>query len=919
MAAADMDLAGVVAASGVTLREVQGRLVGHCPRCAGRLVVDRASEVWTCRACGSGGPAEWVALTQGVSVSHAAELLRAGWRPGEEEAHAGERTTRLLAPLCPADADDPTLLDAVVTHYVTALAGSEAARAWLAQLGVDEELAFRLRVGVSNRTLGYRLPQANRKDGAALRSRLVELGIYRPSGHEHFTGCIVIPVLDAGRVVGLCGYRLDRPDPPRWAGGLPGGLFPATPTTSELFVVASIRDALAVLAAGHEAVVAPGRPSGFSRRDIATLAKSGVTRAVVVDAHPGLTERLERVGIGVRMVMPGAGLTDLLPAARDPARALKSLLGQDASATPAASAPAPPSLEDVRPTDASQESSDRADLTQRGEGGAVDGDACELFVTFPGRRWRVRGADRNRVPDALRVALSVADVSSGAFHLDTVDLYAAKARTAFLDAAAAELSADPAVLRRELTDVLFATERALAAVDDTEPAPVMSEEDRDAGLELLRDPTLTDRVIDDLGSLGVVGERTNLLVAYLATISRKAERPFGVVIQSSSAAGKSTLADAVCALVPEEDLASYSALTGQALYYVSGQSLAHKVLAVAEEQGASRAAYALKLLVTEGRLSIASTGKDPATGRLRTTAYTVTGPVALVLTTTATDIDPELANRVVVLGVDEDPAQTRAIHAAQRHAATLDGLLARLNRDQTIRLHRNAQRLLDPLPVVIPNLDAIEFPAHAVRHRRDHQKLLALITASALLHQHQRTRRSVEVAGRTVSYLEADQADVELAVRLAETVLAHTGDELAPQTRRILTAAQQLTAERAPAADDRPVVFTRRELRERLGTTEHQVRVGLARLVALEYLSVVLGLPGWPHRYTLTDPPACADVGEPGDTLRYPCEADPPGPPGLSPAQMPDPATPRPVSAQIEPDVDNVDVPTPQPDHRRSG
>ncbi|MDQ1628288.1 MAG: hypothetical protein QOI54_2032 [Actinomycetota bacterium] len=96
-----------------------------------------------------------------------------------------------------------------------------------------------------------------------------------------------------------------------------------------------------------------------------------------------------------------------------------------------------------------------------------------------------------------------------------------------------------------------------------------------------------------------------------------------MVIQSSSAAGKSTLADAVCALVPEEDLASFSALPGQALYYVSGQSLAHKVLAVAEEQGASRAAYALKLLLTEGRLTIGSTGKDPATGRLRTTNYQV--------------------------------------------------------------------------------------------------------------------------------------------------------------------------------------------------------------------------------------------------------------------------------------------------------
>ena len=40
------------------------------------------------------------------------------------------------------------------------------------------------------------------------------------------------------------------------------------------------------------------------------------------------------------------------------------------------------------------------------------------------------------------------------------------------------------------------------------------------------------------------------------------------------------------------------------------KNLKHKILAVAEEEGASRASYALKLLQSEGRLKIASTGKD---------------------------------------------------------------------------------------------------------------------------------------------------------------------------------------------------------------------------------------------------------------------------------------------------------------------
>jgi hypothetical protein len=682
-------------------------------------------------------------------------------------------------------------------------------------------------------------------------------------------------------------------------------LFPAAPRAGggELLIVTSIRDALAVLATGHLSVVAPGRPSGFSRRDLATIAK-GADRVVVIGGRgDGLVERLANNDLQACGVEPGDPLADLLPAVGDPQRALRTLL-ESGEREPAPKAPPIASSHD--------ESQTTTRVIRSSAEPMVEGDATELFVTVGSRRWRVRGADRNRVPDALRVALSVTDLASGAFHLDTLDLYAAKARGAFVDAAAAELSCDPAATRRELADVLFATETALAAIDDAHPAHPMTNEEREAAFELLRDPLLLDRITADLGALGVVGEQTNLLVAYLATISRKAERPFGVVIQSSSAAGKSTLADAACSLVPEEDLASFSALTGQALYYVSGQSLAHKVLAVAEEQGASRASYALKLLLTEGRLSIGSTGKDPATGRLRTTSYQVAGPVALVLTTTATDIDPELANRVIVLGIDEEPGQTRAIHAAQRRAVTLDGLVARLQRDWLVSLHRNAQRLLDPLPVVIPNAEALEFPAHAVRHRRDHQKLLALITASALLHQHQRTRGTVTIDGQPVSYLEAAPADVDLALRLAEAVLSRSDDELAPQTRRILASARTLVAERRSATTDSSaaparVGFTRGELRERLGASEHQVRVGLARLVALEHLTVVPGPPGLPNRYALVNPPEAPEVGEPGGTLRDPVTPESPGQNTASPAQTSDPVDPV---RDIETDPGNVDVGT---------
>lgn len=74
--------------------------------------------------------------------------------------------------------------------------------------------AIPFRLGCADRGLGYRLPNAQTKDGAALRSRLRTLGVLRSSGHEHFRGCLTIPVLDAeGRVGEVYGRRVQRLDP----------------------------------------------------------------------------------------------------------------------------------------------------------------------------------------------------------------------------------------------------------------------------------------------------------------------------------------------------------------------------------------------------------------------------------------------------------------------------------------------------------------------------------------------------------------------------------------------------------------------------------------------------------------------------------------------------------------------------------
>jgi len=198
----------------------------------------------------------------------------------------------------------------------------------------------------------------------------------------------------------------------------------------------------------------------------------------------------------------------------------------------------------------------------------------------------------------------------------------------------------------------------------------------------LRDPHLLERISQTSSGAAVVGEETNKLVSYVAVVSRLLDAPLAVLVQSSSAAGKSAIMEAVLAMLPEQQRVQYSAMTGQSLFYMGETDLKHKVLAIVEEEGASRAAYALKLLQSEGVLSIASTGK----GRHDRPSHH-----ASVSRGRSRDALPhddgdrpgrELLNRCLVLAVDEGRAQTQAIHKKQREGQTIEGLLARREREE---------------------------------------------------------------------------------------------------------------------------------------------------------------------------------------------------------------------------------------------
>ena len=204
-------------ARGIKLTRHGADLLGKCPFHDDRtpsLVITPAKNLWHCLgACNAGGtPIDWVMRAEGISFRHAVELLRTDHLPSAAAPIQPVKhgTVRKLPPPVARDADDRVLLLQVVDYYSETLKQSPEAKKYLTSRGLtSSEMIDRFKLGFANRTLGYRLPAKNRAAGAQMRGRLQQLGILRESGHEHFNGSLVIPVLNTeGEVVEMYGRKI---------------------------------------------------------------------------------------------------------------------------------------------------------------------------------------------------------------------------------------------------------------------------------------------------------------------------------------------------------------------------------------------------------------------------------------------------------------------------------------------------------------------------------------------------------------------------------------------------------------------------------------------------------------------------------------------------------------------------------------
>jgi DNA primase catalytic core len=831
----DVDLKALVEARGIRLKKNGKGYFGLCPFHDDKnpsLSVNPTQNLWQCFGCGAAGDViRFVEMFDKVTFPEAVKRLSNNGSASPKRRPAPSKSK-------PLTVKDKKLLARVVGYYQHTLGGDDhrGIDYLKNERGIADNQSLKdFGTGYANGTLFDILP-----DDPDVIKTLKRIGILNAKGKEIFYNSVVFPLYDTrGVIVSLYGRNIDDESDVKhlYLPGKRSGLVnrQAAKRSQILLLTESIIDALTLYDQGFKNVMPIYGVNGLIDDHLSFFNRKIKQAYLVFDADDPGRRAAEAVSLQLKEKEIVPHIVEL--PAKDVNVYFKRHTPEEFEAL----------LKSVNPK--SLEQSDRINnrkktLYQETEHG--------FMVGYGDRQYQIKGIQRGNTQLKATIKASADVAGSQPFELSTIDLYSSRSRIWFAKLCADLFGASESLIKEDIGKIL-------AHVEDYQPkkkeagATQPSAAQKAEALRFLKGSDIFAEILADLETIGVTGEETNKLVGYLAAVSRKTDEPLSVLIQSRSAAGKSTLQDAILSLVPDEDYVKYTRITDQALFYKEEDSLMHKILAIEEEVGMGGAAYSIRNIQSSKKITVAATGKDPGTGKMKTEEYTVNGPVAVMVTTTAPELEGETASRFLFLTIDESDKMTAAIHKMQRQAETLDGLIRKKKSEHLIKKHQNAQRLLKPLAVVNPFTQYLSYPNRSLRTRRDHKKYLGLIRTVAYLHQYQRKTKTVEVEGKPVEYIEVTLNDIDQANRLANEVLGQSLDELAPPSRTLLTGiydmVKQIAAKKDCSIDE--VYFTRRMIREHVGWTDWQIRAHIKQLEELEYLHVRIGTQGKRYAYAL--------------------------------------------------------------------
>lgn len=734
--------------------------------------------------------------------------------------------TRAATALPPEKAQ--LLLRRIVDLYAQEFSKNQKARDHLAERGLTNlALLEHHQVGYCAGTLLRTLNDPAQLDELKL------LGIINKKGKEAFPGCIVLPQFTPeGVIAGLWFVPLKGGGPcflPHfanvfWNAG-------AARLSSQLLLTTCPLDALALMSAGFKNVMAVNPTAGPV--DTTGLEKQGVQQLfLVVGDGQSSTTAVKALGSNLKPYRPAV-----------------VTLGNHSG---------PLSFLKVNGDQA------LAEAVTAGLHGVV-------ATAIPGMRARPDGFSL-AIKDVLYTALNLertrrslrATVRARRGEKDTaitIDFHQLRQRREFIREMARQFGDSVERFEADLSKLQDACELRIAQPDllmpDSTVDPV-PEGDKREGELLGKDPNFFELVVQDFNSLGVVGESDNIILSYLVMTSRRMSDPLALMIISSPGTGKSYIAERATELCPSECRFDATHLSGKALFHAGKGQLKHKLISISENEGAQKANYSLRVLMSAKELTAVITSKDQATGKLQAETKRVEGPAAVLNTSSDPNVDRETLTRYLVTHTNETPEQTKKIQKHQRKKSSEESLVAQRERDRILRRHHAFQRLLQPLHVVIPSALKIDYSDDRLNSRRDYPKVLNLVKTIAFVRQMQKEVKQAE----GVDYIEADCIDLSIAQPLIQKLFVAAFDELSGPSRALLVIlhAMQEAArgQTTPAQynDEGRYVFTRRQVRERSGWSKTALQRCFGELEEYEYVLRDTTTRRRPFKYLLDWTPA---------------------------------------------------------------
>ena len=393
------------------------------------------------------------------------------------------------------------LIEKVALFYNKALRSAQKARVWLKRQGLgDDGLSDQWLMGAAD----GRLPKSLPADGNGPVESLRTLGILTSAGREYFLDCITLPLRDGdGGMVSLAGVSLQGED--RILATGPTALWnaPAARTYPELILATSLLDALSLHLAGFPQTCAVVG-AHLKPMDLGLLHDAGVRRILLLGAPAAgglLQEQLAAFSVRAHPLSAHALMAE---------KGLPELVAE---------------VDRLLAVFAGKAGDGRMERQDQG-----------FTVSFGRRRYEVLGVDRN----ARRLKVTIKTERSGRLHVDTLDLYHAKSRKTLLSDLCCFFEEQPAVIDGDIAKLIKLAEEfdlGQAAAGGTAPVAVMSEDERREAESFGKAEDLFASILADFRACGMVGEDSNILLCYLAAVSRKTDEPISVLVLSSSGAG----------------------------------------------------------------------------------------------------------------------------------------------------------------------------------------------------------------------------------------------------------------------------------------------------------------------------------------------------------------------------------------------